>query len=133
MRKLSNDSMWSVGAAGDMVRNDGYVVLPLQLGVDWAAGDQQAQAAGSQNISETGADPYFSLTVAFVSASGRSFTTMDDYSVSIDNEFSRIGVLFPPAESITTKVPVTVPSDQVDDGLWVVRNARGDSVFISAG
>ncbi|MCR2826708.1 hypothetical protein [Microbacterium sp. zg.Y909] len=129
-RKLSVDSMWSLGAAGPTEIHDGYLVLPMTIALDWDAGEKQAQAEGL-SLRETGVDPWASLFVEYVSAGGRSFATMDDYSVDIPDDMYNIGTLYPPVESVGARVAVSVPADQVPGGVWVVKNAQGSAVFIA--
>jgi hypothetical protein len=131
-RKISEESMWTVGASAPTEIHDGYVVLPLTLGLDWAAGVAQAEALGQPwSPEDEGVDAYGSLRVEFVSAGGRSFTTMDNYEVTIPNSFYQVGTVYPPADQITANHAISVPADEIEGGLWVLRNGAGDSVFIT--
>lgn len=123
--------MWTVGASAPTVIGDGHIVLPLTIGFDWEVADEQAQEAGEANLSETGVDPAYSLDISFVSASGRSYSSLDEY-VELENDLYMLGTVYPPAESVSVNYAVSTPDTQVDGGTWVVRNGRGESVFISA-
>lgn len=127
-RQLVEGSIWILGADGATQVNDGYVVLPLHIGFDWAAARLQE---GGQNVDNDGIDPFTFLTVEFVSADGRSHTTFDDYSVTIPNQLYDVGTVYPPTEALSVNVPISVPADQVPGGTWVISNYRGDKLFIA--
>lgn len=118
--------MWTVGASSETVNNGTYVVLPLYIEIDWEA----ARAQGFDPENE-GADPSYSLTVEYVTADGRSFKTMDDYSVA--NDWYQVGTVYPPARTVDVGVPLSVPAEQIAGGLWRVANSFGDAVFIVGG
>lgn len=127
-RKLSTESMWTVSAAATDV-HDGYVVLPLTIGLDWASFAEQAKASGSNP--DDPISPAFMLTVKFVSADGRTFTTMDDYSVDIADSLWEIGDVYPPTESVFGNNAVSVPNEAIPGGVWSIENLQGDRVFIA--
>lgn len=97
-RKLSEESMWTVSGGATEVY-DTYAVLPLTLIPDWDSYTRQAEAQGQD--ADAGIDPFFSLNVEFVTANGRSYNTMDDYSITVPNDWISIGTIYPPAESVT--------------------------------
>lgn len=131
-RRISSDSMWIVGASAATEVHDGYVVLPITITFDWEAASRNADAEGF-DVNETGIDPWSSLNVEFVTAEGRSFSTFDDYTVDIPNDLYKIGTVYPPVESVSAAVPISVPSEDVNGGVWAVRNYVGDGVFLSTG
>lgn len=131
-RKLTNESMWIIGSSKATVVRDGYVVLPLTIGFDWVAGQEQADAADEPwDVDNEGIDPYGSLMVSFVTSKGRTYDTMDNYDVTIKNEFYDVGTVYPPTDSVSANVAVSVPDDEVAGGVWRVENYMGDPVFIS--
>lgn len=126
-RKISDSSAWTISAAPTEAR-DGYVVLPLTVGIDWASVRKQQVEAGEAEGGPT--NPVFSLSISFVSASGQTFT---EYPISgqVENDWWQLGEVFEPLESITGNVAVTVPADQVAGGVWSIANTGGDRVFIA--
>ena len=129
-RKLSNESMWTVGAEAATVVSDGYVVLPLRLGVDWEAARVQAEAQGASI--DSGIDPWQALVTEYVTAEGRSYATMDTYDVDIPNELYAVVNIYSPVDVISANVAVSVPVEEATGGVWVVRNSSGASVFIAS-
>ncbi|MFL1999512.1 hypothetical protein [Microbacterium sp. A1-JK] len=129
-RKISEASMWTVGASSATEVNDGYVVLPVSIGIDWAAYEQQVIESG-ETVENPSADPWVSLRFEFVTAAGRSFTTMDNYSVNIEDELYKIGAVYPPADAVSGRVAISVPADQVAGGTWVVQNSAGEQLFMA--
>ena len=129
-RKLSNESMWTVGAESATVVSDGYVVLPLRLGVDWEAARVQAEAQGASI--DSGIDPWQALVTEYVTAEGRSYATMDTYDIDIPNELYTVGNIYSPVDAISANVAVSVPVEEATGGVWVVRNSSGASVFIAS-
>lgn len=124
--------MWIVGSSKATVVRDGYVVLPLTLGFDWEAAKLQAEDADEPwDVDNDGIDPYGSLTVSFVTAKGRSYDTMDNYDVTIKNDFYDVGTVYPPTEKVSANVAISVPADEVAGGVWRVENYRGEPVFIA--
>lgn len=128
-RKLSSESMWTI-SGGPTEVYDTYAILPLTLNPDWDSFTRQAEAQGMDP--DAGIDPFFSLTVEFVTANGRSYNTMDDYSVTVPNDWFSIGTIYPPAEAVTGNVAVSVPRAEVEGGVWAVGNMQNDKVFIAA-
>lgn len=129
-RKITDDSVWTVGAEGPTVTNDGYVLLPLRLEIDWDLAEQKAEASGDSI--ERGTDPWQVLRVEFVTSDGRSYRTMDDHEVEVPNSITSVGTVYPPAGPISANVAISVPNEQVDGGTWVVRNSADDVVFIAS-
>ena len=128
-RALSADSMWTVGAEAPTVVNDGYIVLPLRIGMDWEVGRQTAAEQGI-DVDAEGLNLYESLFVSYVSASGRSYTTLDDLSIEIPNDFYLVGTLYPPVEAVSASVAVSIPAAEIPGGTWSVEDLFGDGVFI---
>lgn len=129
-RRLSDESMFTVSGGATKV-HDTYAVLPLTVAFDWDSFAEQSKAAGGSV--DDGVDPWFSIIVKFVTASGRSYSTMDDYDVQVPNEWYNVGTVYPPAEPITANVAVSVPASEVPGGAWAVSNTQGDTVFIASG
>lgn len=107
-----------------------YSILPLTVSFDWEAFEEQAKAVGMDP--DQGVDPWLSLSVKFVTSGGRSYDTMDDYNVTVPNEWFSVGTVYSPAESITANVAISVPAAEVAGGSWSVSNMDGDGVFIAA-
>lgn len=124
-RKLSPDSMWSLGAEGPSVVGAGYIVLPLHIGVDWAAATAQGVAAGD------GVEPWGSLQIEYVTTGGRSYNTADTY-VELANQLYEVGTIYEPLSEVSTNYVVTLPDAEIAGGVWKVSNSRGDNVFIAA-
>jgi hypothetical protein len=130
-RKLTTESMWTVGAEGATEVHDAYVVLPLRIAFDWASYAQQIADAGQGGSVDDGIDPWGSLMIEYVTAGGRSYNTMDNYNVTIPNQFYDVGTVYPPAEQVSVNVPVSVPNEEIPGGTWVVKNYNNDAVFIA--
>lgn len=132
-RKLSDDSAWTVGAEGPTEVHSGYVVLPLRVGIDWESIRKQASDAGQDpaSVDAQGIDPYGSLIVRYVTAGGRSYDTFENYDVQIPGQFWEIGTVYPPAETFSVKVPISVPDAEIPGGVWTVLNTGNASVFIA--
>lgn len=131
---LSEDSAWSVGATAPTTVGDGYVVLPLQILIDWDAIREQLTAAGDDpaTADTLGIDPWASLVVRFIGASGRSYEIFDNAGADIPNQLWQVGTVYPPADDLEVNVAVTVPADEVAGGVWTVLNTGGDAVFLAA-
>lgn len=124
--------MWTVGSSGATKVKKGYVLLPLTLGMDWESAQQQADESDDPfNVSEEGVDPALSLYVSYVTAGGRAYTEMKDYSVNVKNDLWQVGTVYPPADSLKLNVAVSVPNDEVDGGVWRIENSRGEGLFIA--
>jgi hypothetical protein len=132
VRQIAEDSMWTVGAEGPTQVHDGFAVLPLRLNLNWeiAQANVDEEASGT-SVEDTGADPWQSLTIEYVTAAGKSYNTMDSYA-DVDNMLFDVGTLYPPAESVSANVAVSVPAAEVPGGVWVVKNYGGYSVFLAS-
>lgn len=126
-RKISDQSGWTVSAGATEV-HDGYLVLPLTVGIDWASMNQQSTDAGQPTGGPI--NPVYSLTVSFVSASGQAFTETP-LGADIPNDWWQLSDAFEPLASMSGNVAVTVPADQVAGGVWSVANSVGDRVFVA--
>lgn len=124
-RKLSAGSMWSVGAEAATQVGNGYVVLPLHLNLDWDAAKAQGMPEGE------GVDPWTSLFIEYITASGRSYDTWDTY-VEVPNQIHDVGTVYPPLEEVSTNYVVTLPDADIAGGVWKVSNSNGESVFVAA-
>jgi hypothetical protein len=122
-RKLSPDSMWSLGAEGPSIVGAGYIVLPLYIGVDW-------EAAKAQGAAGEGVDPWGSLVIEYVTSGGRSYDFAETY-VELENQLFDVGTIYEPLAEISTNYVVTLPDAEMAGGVWKVSNSRGDSVFIA--
>lgn len=125
-RKLTDGSMWSVGAAAATQVGAGYVVLPIHIGLDWDAAKAQGMQEGD------GTDPWTALLIEYVTAGGRSYDTAETY-VEVPNQIHEVGTVYPPLGEISTNYVVTLPDAEIPGGVWKVSNMNGDSVFIAAG
>jgi len=132
-RKVSEGSMWTVGADATIV-NSGYIVLPIRLGMDWEATRQQYRDAGQDpaELENTGADPSSSLFVTFVTAGGKTYRDWSYVDADLPEPLLwQVGALYPPAESATAFFPITVPAEDVPGGVWRIENSAGESVFLA--
>ena len=132
-RKISEQSMWTVGADAT-IANGSFIVLPIRLGMDWEATRQQYRDAGEDpaDLENKGADPATSLFVTFVTAGGKTYREW----TYVDSELPepllwQVGALYPPAESATAFYPVTVPAEDVPGGVWRVENSAGEAIFLA--
>ena len=124
-RKLSDGSMWSIGAEAATQTGAGYVVLPLHIGLDWDAARAQGLAEGD------GVDPWTALFIEYVSTGGRSYDTWETY-VDVPNQIHEVGTIYPPLAEVSTNYVVTLPDADIAGGVWKVSNSNGDSLFIAA-
>jgi hypothetical protein len=102
--------------------------------MDWDAARAQQTASGGDpaELDEVGVNPATSLFFTFVSASGKSYSTLDNYPEDLPRpELWEVGVVFPPAETAEANYAVTVPAEEVAGGVWQVRNSRGDTLYIA--
>lgn len=129
-RKVAVGSMWTVAAEAATVVGDGYVVLPLRLEIDW-----DAAVANGIDPDSAGVDPWQSLSFNYVTAAGRSYNTNDGFEARppVPPELYEVGAVYPPTDSLSANVAITVPSDQVAGGVWRVSNVNDDAVFIGGG
>lgn len=125
-RKLTDSSMWSVGAEGPTQVGAGYIVLPLHIGMDWDAARAQGMQEGD------GTDPWTALLIEYVSAGGRSYDQAETY-VDVPNQIHEVGTVYAPLAEVSTNYVVTLPDADVAGGVWKVSNSNGDSVFIATG
>lgn len=132
--RLSDGSAWSVGAAAATEVGDGYVVLPLRIVIDWDAIRAQLEAAGDDpsDADTLGIDPWASLIVRFIGASGRSYDLFESAAADVPNQLWAVGTVYPPAADLSVNVPVSVPAEEVEGGAWTVLNTGGDAVFLAA-
>jgi hypothetical protein len=135
-RKISELSMWTVGADAATITKNGYIVLPIRLGMDWEATRQQYRDAGEDPaaLDNEGVDPSTSLFVTFVTAGGKTYR--DWSSVDSDNDDPQpwlwgVGALYPPAETTTAFFPITVPTEEIPGGVWRVENSAGETIFLA--
>src|SRR5690606_8569078 len=84
-RQLSSESAWTV-SGGATEAHDGYVVLPLTVGINWDSIREQATAAGEDP--DAPMNPLWSLTVKFVSAAGQTFDEYDYEAEIADDWFA---------------------------------------------
>lgn len=125
------DSAFQVGASGPTQVTPGYSVLPLVIQIDWQNFNAQSTAQGQPTGGPV--TPAGNFRVSFVTAGGKSYDTMDDYSADIPNELWEIGDVYEGTDSVNANVPVSVPEGEVAGGAWVVENyASGARVFIAA-
>ena len=120
-------SAFQVGASGPTQITPTYAVLPLTVQVDWASIKQQFP--GEQSPAFT---PWSNQLVSFVTAAGKSYSTMDDYTVEIENDLYKIGDVYEGTDIVQANVPVSVPEAEVTGGSWLIANSSsGDKVFVA--
>jgi len=131
--RLADGSAWSVGATAATEVGDGYVVLPMRILIDWdAIRDQLAEEGQDPADADTlGIDPWASLVVRYIGASGRSYELFENAAADVPNQLWSIGTVYPPAEDLTANVAVSVPAEEIDGGVWTVLNTGGDAVFLA--
>lgn len=128
--KFSADSAFQVGASAATQVTPGYAVLPLAIQIDWANFNAQASAQGQPTGGPV--QPWGNFLISFVTAAGKTYDTMDDYTVDIPNELYEIGDVYEGTDVVNANVPVSVPEAEVSGGAWVVENtASGARVFIA--
>ncbi|WP_288967646.1 hypothetical protein [uncultured Microbacterium sp.] len=124
-RKLTEDSMWSVGADAASQVGAGYIALPIHITFDW-----DAAAAQGAKIEE-GVDPSMALWIEYVTSSGRSYD-IDETYIELPNQLYQVGTVYPPLTDLSANYVVTLPDAEIAGGVWKVANSNGDSVFIAA-
>ncbi|MFZ8758614.1 hypothetical protein ACO03V_14455 [Microbacterium sp. HMH0099] len=133
-RQIAEKSMWTVGATGATEVREGFLVLPVRLQMDWETSRANTAESGQDPtlVDNEGVDPSGAIFISFVSASGRSFTTFDQYEADVpDPELWQVGTLFPPAEFVDVFHVVSVPPEEVAGGVWKVSNIGGESVYLA--
>lgn len=135
-RKISELSMWTVGADAATITKNGYIVLPIRLGMDWEASRQQYRDNGQDPaaLENEGVDPVTSLTVTFVTAGGKTYRDWSSANYSEDDPqpwLWGVGALYPPAETATAFFPITVPAEEIPGGVWKVENPIGETIFLA--
>jgi len=131
---LADGSAWSVGATAATEVGDGYVVLPLRILIDWDAIRAQLVESGDDpaDADTLGIDPWASLIVRYIGASGRSYDLFENAAADIPNQLWSVGTVYPPADDLSVNVAVSVPADEIEGGVWTVLNTGGDAVFLAA-
>lgn len=124
-RKLEAKSVWSVGAESPTQVNDGYIVLPVHLEIDWDAARSQGFDPENEGI-----DPWGTVYFSYVTAGGHSYDTNSYPDADVPNELYEVGTVYPPTSTISANVAIAVPNDQIPGGVWRVENANGNGVFI---
>lgn len=125
-RKLTEGSMWSVGAAAASQVGAGYIALPIHVKLDWDAAKAQGMPEGE------GVDPNIALWIEYVSASGRSFSTDEVGILDVPDPLYQVGTVYPPLAELSANYVVTLPDAEIAGGVWKVANSNGDAVFIAA-
>lgn len=127
---FAEGSAFKVGASAPTQITPGYSVLPLVVQIDWENSNKQAIAQGQ---AAGGPLPLWpNIQASFVSAAGKSYRTMDDYTANIENEPYDIGDVYEGTNVVNMNVPVSVPEAEVSGGVWVVENtSSGARVFVA--
>ncbi len=125
--------MWMIGASAATVVHQGYIEMPLYLGVDWNACREY-----NGGDCDEGADPWVSLNVEYVAADGSSYDVLDDPTIdwlSIPAQLYDVGTIYEPLEEVKTSVLITVPADKIPGGVWHVMSAvsAGNSIWVASG
>jgi hypothetical protein len=127
---FSEESAFKVGASAATQIASDFSVLPLVIQIDWANSNAQSTAAGQP----TGGPVNFwgGFGVSFVTAAGTTYDTMDNYSVTIENQLYDIGDVYEPTDIVNANVPISVPQAEVAGGAWVIENyTSGAQVFVA--
>lgn len=120
-------SAFKVGAAAPTENHGSYAVLPITIDIDWAS--IKSQFPNEQSPAFT---PWGNLRIQFVSASGQSYDTMDDYSIDQSTDLYAVGDVYEGTNNVRANVFVSVPGDQISGGTWVIENSSsGDKVFVA--
>lgn len=125
-RKITESSMWSVGAEAPSQVGAGYIALPIHITLDWEAAKANGMPEGE------GVDPHMSLWIEYVTASGRSYDTDEVGILDVPNLLFQVGTVYPPLPEISANYVVTLPDAEIAGGVWKVANSNGDAVFIAA-
>lgn len=124
---FSPGSAFQVGASGPTQITPAYSVMPLTIQIDWASIKEQFPSEQSPAFT-----PWSNISVNFVTAAGKSYSTMDDYTVDIENELFDTGDVYEGTDIVQANVPISVPEAEIPGGTWVVmNNASGDKVFVA--
>jgi hypothetical protein len=127
---FTEDSAFKVGASGPTHVAADHVVLPVVIQVDWANLNEQATQQGVP----TGGpfNPLATMGISFVTAAGKSYRTMDNYNVTIDNDLFMLGDLYEGTDVVNANYAVSVPQGEVAGGTWVIENyGSGARVFVA--
>ncbi|WP_146083715.1 hypothetical protein [Rathayibacter sp. AY1C6] len=128
---FAEGSAFKVGASAETQVAPGYSVLPLVVQIDWENSNKQATAQGQAAGGPLALWP--NIQASFVSAAGKSYSTMDDYTVDIENKPYDIGDVYEGTDVVNVNVPVSVPETEVAGGAWVIENtSSGARVFVAA-
>jgi hypothetical protein len=120
-------SAFQVGAAGPTQITPAYSVMPLTIQIDWATIKEQFPSDQSPAFT-----PWSNISVNFVTAAEKSYSTMDDYTVDIENELFDTGDVYEGKDIVQANVPISVPEAEIPGGTWVImNNASGDKVFVA--
>ena len=107
-----------------------FVMFPLSIGYDWPTIEAQAEAAET-DISG-GVDPTWVLSPTFVGSDGTSYGIgTDDDCGDVPDDWAELGPVFE-STTVTGNVCVSVPSDVITGGAWVVSNSENAAVTITA-
>lgn len=124
------NSAFKVGASAATQVTPGYSVLPLVVQIDWENANAQSTAQGQAAGGPLPIWPF--IQASFVSAAGKSYTTMDDYTADIENQPYDIGDVYEGTDVVNMNVPVSVPESEVAGGVWVIQNSSsGARVFVA--
>ncbi|GAB3401262.1 hypothetical protein GCM10027515_09730 [Schumannella luteola] len=131
--KYSDKSMWKIGASGATLVRQGYIELPLHLGIDW---DACREYSGAEQC-EAGTSPAASLAVSYVAADGSSYSSADDASIdwlSVPALLSGADDVYPPLAEMSTSVIVSVPADKIAGGVWrIASQVASGVIFVESG
>jgi hypothetical protein len=120
-------SAFKVGAAAPTENHGSYAVLPITIEIDWAS--IKSQFPDEQSPAFT---PWGNFRIQFVSATGQSYDTMDDYSIDQSTDLYAVGDVYEGTNNVRANVFVSVPGDQIAGGTWVIENSSsGDKVFVA--
>ncbi|MEV5068936.1 hypothetical protein MRBLMI12_000493 [Microbacterium sp. LMI12-1-1.1] len=131
MLAFEEGSAFQVGASAPTQVTPTYSVLPLAIQIDWTSMNSQLEAQGQPTGGPV--TPWTNFRVLFVTADGKTYDTMDDYTVTIDNQLFDIGDIYEGTDLVNANEPISVPEAEVAGGVWVIENmASGKRVFIAA-
>jgi hypothetical protein len=126
-RRISDESAFTV-SFGETEDYGNCIGVPVTAQVDWKNLQQQYEDTGTP--ADAPATPFLSLSFAFVSKSGESYTDFGDCGAApIDEAHFMADDMYPPKDQDTAIYYVEVPKGGRNGGLWEVSNSINERVF----
>ena len=141
-RKLSEESAWTVSlvatdldAAPEMLAANEYLTPPAEgeafvVGTFSILVDGESLAAQGLDVTNEGVDPWMSLSIEYVTASGTSYDTTAGSGCYTANMLYDQGTVYEGGVTVTGDECISMPAAEVEGGLWRISNSMNESVWI---